>query len=185
MCSNFFLLIYDGLGVARSFKDYCLKYTFNVARLIRTKYLNPKLFNEIFRVSLFHMQNAKIAVHWNFQERFSHCFKLLPCDNFSISTLQIEIWEGNIITADEIKEWPYNFRWTYGQFYVTLLVPLVTQPMLQCRPNWTEFRFKKSKQQWLSDYLFACLQLPIFYKDMGILAIENMNFETILYQLKN
>ena len=53
------------------------KYTFNVARLICTKYLNTKLFNEIFRVSLFHMQNAKIAVYSNFQERFFQCFKLL------------------------------------------------------------------------------------------------------------
>ena len=53
------------------------KYTFNVARLICTKYLNTKLFNEIFRVSLFHMQNAKIAVYSNFQEGFFQCFKLL------------------------------------------------------------------------------------------------------------
>ena len=77
------------------------KYTFNVARLICTKYLNTKLFNEIFRVSLFHMQNAKIAVYSNFQERFFQHLLLKSMWQFLyfyIANRNI-IWEGIIITA--------------------------------------------------------------------------------------
>ena len=70
------------------------------------KVYEHKTFNEIFRVSLFHMQNAKNCSPLKLSRKILSMFQTSATRiHVTISLfLQIEIWEGIIITADKVKE---------------------------------------------------------------------------------